>query len=281
MNAPLVTVICICYNHARFVKEALDSVANQTYKNIELIVIDDGSTDGSGKIIKQWIASHPKTTLLLNAKNLGYCKTFNKAFTISKGSFCIDLAADDILLPNRIEEGLRELADAGPEYGVNFSDAEHIDESGNFIRLHSDKYPHNTIPSGDIYKHVINRYFICSPTMMFRREVVEYLNGYDESLAYEDFDFWVRASRKYRFIYTPQVLLKKRSVSNSMSKNQFKRSGNQRFSTFRVCRKIKDLNRNRDEVNALRTRIWYELKVCVRLLDFRLGFAYLQLLRSL
>ena len=64
MSAPLVTVICICYNHARFVKEALDSVVNQTYGNIELIVIDDGSTDGSGKVIKQWIASHPKTTLL-------------------------------------------------------------------------------------------------------------------------------------------------------------------------------------------------------------------------
>lgn len=281
MNTPLVTVICICYNHARFVKEALDSVANQTYGNIELIVIDDGSTDGSGKVIKQWIASHPKTTLLLNAKNLGYCKTFNKAYTISKGSFCIDLAADDILLPNRIEVGLSELADAGPEYGVNFSDAEHIDESGNLIRLHSDKYPHNTIPSGDVYKHVIDRYFICSPTMMFRREVVEYLNGYDESLAYEDFDFWVRASRKYKFIYTPQVLLKKRSVSNSMSANQFKRSGNQRFSTFKVCRKIKDLNRSSEEVNALRTRIWYELKVSVKLFDFRLGLAYLQLLRSL
>lgn len=281
MNTPLVTVICICYNHARFVREALDSVANQTYSNIELIVIDDGSTDGSGKVIKQWIAGHPKTTLLLNAKNLGYCKTFNKAFTISKGSFCIDLAADDILLPNRIEVGLRVLADAGPEYGVNFSDAEHIGETGNFIRLHSDGYPHDTIPSGDIYQHIINRYFICSPTMMFRREVIENLNGYDETLAYEDFDFWVRASRKYKFIYSPQVLLKKRSVSNSMSQNQFKRLSSQQLSTLKVCQKIKDLNRTPEEVKALKRRIWYELKVSLRLLDFKLGFAYLQLLISI
>ena len=281
MSAPLVTVICICYNHARFVKEALDSVVNQTYGNIELIVIDDGSTDGSGKVIKQWIASHPKTTLLLNARNLGYCKTFNKAYAISKGSFCIDLAADDILLPNRIEVGLKTWVDAGPDYGVNFSDAEHIDEQGNFIRLHSSKYPHNTIPSGDIYKQIIDRYFICSPTMMFRREVVEHINGYDESLAYEDFDFWVRASRKYKFIYSHQVLLKKRSVLNSMSMNQFKRSGNQRLSTFKVCQKIKDLNRTPEEVKALRRRIWYELKVSLKLLDFQLGLAYLRLLRSL
>jgi glycosyltransferase involved in cell wall biosynthesis len=281
MNTPLVTVICICYNHARFVEEALDSVANQTYNNIELIVIDDGSSDGGGKVIKQWIASHPKATFLLNAKNLGYCKTFNKAYAISKGAFCIDLAADDILLPNRIEAGLKALTEAGPEYGINFSDAEHIDESGNFIRIHSDKYPHDSIPSGDIYKDVIDRYFICSPTMMFRREVVEHLNGYDESLAYEDFDFWVRASRRYKFIYSPQVLLKKRSVSNSMSRNQFKRSNSQQLSTLKVCQKIKDLNRTPEEVKALKRRIWYELKVSLKLLDFQLGLAYLQLLRSM
>ncbi|MBK7653702.1 MAG: glycosyltransferase [Flammeovirgaceae bacterium] len=63
MSAPLVTVICICYNHARFVEATLDSVINQTYKDIELIVIDDSSTDGSSKIIKRWIANHPETTL--------------------------------------------------------------------------------------------------------------------------------------------------------------------------------------------------------------------------
>ena len=144
MNSPLVTVICICYNQSRFVEEALDSIVSQTYKSIELIVIDDGSTDGSVKVIKNWISIHPETTLLINATNLGYCKTFNKAFGISTGSYCIDLAADDILLPNRVEDGLKSLSEAGNEYGVTFSDAEHVDEQGNFIRLHSQKYPHNT-----------------------------------------------------------------------------------------------------------------------------------------
>jgi glycosyltransferase involved in cell wall biosynthesis len=225
MNNPLVTIICICYNHARFVEQALDSVAAQTYDNLELIVIDDGSSDGSVKVIKRWIANHPNTTLLINATNLGYCKTFNKAFAISKGSFCIDLAADDMLLPDRVEVGVKTLTVAGADYGVTFSDAEHVDEAGKFLRLHSEKHPQGSIPSGDVYKDVIGRYFICSPTMMFRREVVEHLNGYDESLAYEDFDFWVRAARTFKFIYSPCVLLKKRSVANSMSKNQFTRAG--------------------------------------------------------
>ncbi len=278
MNSPVVTIICVCYNQARFVVEALDSAINQTYKPIELIVIDDGSTDGSVKVIKHWISKHPETTLLINATNLGYCKTFNKAFGISTGSYCIDLAADDILLPNRVEEGLKSLTDAGTDYGVTFSDAEHVDEQGNHVRFHSDKHPHDSIPSGDIYCSVIDRYFICSPTMVFRREVVEYLNGYDESLAFEDFDFWVRASRKFRFIYSPTVLLKKRSVPDSMSKSQFKRSGAQRWSTFKVCQKIKELNKTPEEVAALKRRLMYELKLSLRMVDLRLAGAYFKLL---
>ncbi len=281
MNAPLVTVICICYNQARFIVQALDSVIAQTYNNIELIVIDDGSNDGSAKVIKRWIANHPNTTLLINATNLGYCKTFNKAFAISKGSFCIDLAADDVLCSDRVETGVKTLTDAGPDYGVTFSDAEHVDEEGNFLRIHSNKHPHNTIPSGDVYKDVIDRYFICSPTMMFRREVVERLNGYDENLAYEDFDFWVRAARRFKFIYSPLALVKKRSVANSMSKNQFTRSGDQRWSTLLVCEKIKKLNQTPEEEQALKRRVWYELKVSLKLLDFRLGFEYMKLIRTL
>jgi glycosyltransferase involved in cell wall biosynthesis len=281
MSTPLVTIICVCYNQARFVEAALDSVINQTYNDIELIVIDDGSTDGSPKIIKRWIANHPETTLLINATNLGYCKTFNKAYKISKGEYVIDLAADDILLPNRVEVGIKVFMKAGQDYGVTFSDAEHVDEQGTLLRLHSDKYPHHTIPSGDIYKDVIDRYFICSPTMMFRRSVIDHLSGYDELLAFEDFDFWIRASRKFKFIYTPEVLLKKRSVSNSMSKNQFKKSSTQRWSTLRVCQKIKELNVTNEETDALKQRVRYEIKLSLRLLDVRLGVAYFKLLQSL
>jgi glycosyltransferase involved in cell wall biosynthesis len=281
MSTPLVTIICVCYNQARFVEAALDSVINQTYNDIELIVIDDGSTDGSPKIIKRWIANHPETTLLINATNLGYCKTFNKAYKISKGEYVIDLAADDILLPNRVEVGIKVFMKAGQDYGVTFSDAEHVEEQGTLLRLHSDKYPHHTIPSGDIYKDVIDRYFICSPTMMFRRSVIDHLSGYDELLAFEDFDFWIRASRKFKFIYTPEVLLKKRSVSNSMSKNQFKKSSTQRWSTLRVCQKIKELNVTNEETDALKQRVRYEIKLSLRLLDVRLGVAYFKLLQSL
>jgi glycosyltransferase involved in cell wall biosynthesis len=280
MPSPLVTVICVCYNQARFVTEALDSVINQTYANIELIVIDDGSSDGSGKVIKKWMKCHPDSTLILNGNNLGYCKTFNKAWSISKGMFIIDLAADDLLLPNRIERGVRTLEQAGSEYGVTFSDAVYIGEEGNQLKRHSERFPHEIIPQGDIYKELISRYFICSPTMMYRKSVLEALSGYDESLAFEDFDFWIRASRNFKFIYSPEVLVKKRMVSTSMSSKQFNRSSPQRWSTLEVCKKIKLLNRTREENRALKKRLFYEIGISLRSFDVTLAYSFWKLMRS-
>jgi len=281
MPTPLVTVICVCYNHSRFVNEALDSVINQTYPNIELIVIDDGSTDGSGKVIKKWVMGHPQVTFILNAKNIGYCKTFNKAWHISKGDLIIDLAADDILIPERVELGVKLLEQGGVDFGVTFSDAVYINEQGKELSRHSDKYPHETVPQGDIYKEVIERYFICSPTIMFKRSVLTSLQGYDESLAFEDFDFWVRASRNFRFIYSPEVLVKKRIVDSSMSASQFDKSSPQRWSTHTVCEKIKFLNKTAEENNALKKRLRYEIGVSLQAFDFKLVRAFWKLYRSI
>jgi glycosyltransferase involved in cell wall biosynthesis len=280
MTQPLVTVICVCYNQSRFVNEALDSVVNQLYSNVELIVIDDGSTDGSGKVIKKWMVNHPEATLILNGKNIGYCKTFNKAFRVARGKFIIDLSADDVLMPSRVEQGVRLLNQSGEEYGVTFSDAQFIDEQGNPIGLHSEKYPHETIPQGDLYREVIKSYFICSPTMMIRKIVLDELEGYDEALAFEDFDFWIRASRNFKFIYSPEVLVKKREVATSMSRQQFKRSNPQRLSTLEVCKKIKLLNRTENEHQALKKRLIYEVGISLRSLDITLAYSFWKLLRT-
>ncbi len=280
MTSPLVTVICVCYNQARFVVEALDSVINQTYANIELIVIDDGSADGSGKVIKQWMGNHTQATLIMNGKNIGYCKTFNKAFKISKGEFIIDLSADDVLLPNCVEEGVGLLERAGEDFGIAFSDALYINEAGNPVRIHSEKYPHATIPSGEVYKDLIERYFICSPTMMLRKAVLDSLGGYDELLAFEDFDLWIRASRNFKFIYSPTVLVQKREVMSSMSAKQFERTNPQRWSTLEVCKKIKLLNRTAKENAALKRRLFYEMRISLKSFDFTLAYSFWKLLRS-
>jgi glycosyltransferase involved in cell wall biosynthesis len=269
-----VTVICLCYNQERFVKEAILSVLNQTYQPVQLLVVDDASTDNSARAIKEMVALHPEIVFLQLGRNLGNCKAFNYALKYAEGDYLIDLAADDVLLPERVSKGVAALNEAGSEYGVNFSDAYWMREDGSLKYRHSERFPHATVPQGNIYQELIERFFICSPTVLFRRAVIEALNGYDESLAYEDFDFWIRSSRIFLYCYTPEVLVKKRVVRNSMSQKQFSLFSSQLRSTFRVCEKIMALNKSADEQRALGRRILYEMKVALRLLHLPLLVKY-------
>lgn len=278
MPAPLVTVICLCYNHARFVQEAIQSVLNQNYSNIQLIIVDDASSDTSVEAIKRMLAVHPTVEFLPLPANLGNCKAFNRGLELAKGEFLIDLAADDVLLPDRIETGVRELLAAGKAYGVHFSDAELISDSGDYLGLHSARFPHHTIPQGDIYKDLIGRYFICPPSMMFTREVITQLGGYDETLLYEDFDFWIRSSRRFKYIYSPTALVKKRMTGEAQAKKQFIFFSNFSNSTFKVCEKILELNQSVEEQKALKKRILYEIRLNLRLLNFGIVAKYFFLL---
>jgi glycosyltransferase involved in cell wall biosynthesis len=216
--------------------------------------------------------------VLLLKKNIGSCKAFNRGLTLAKGDFIIDFATDDMLLPTRIETGVRELDEAGPQAGVHFSDAQYIDENNNPLYVHSDKHPHASIPQGNIYKDIIQRYFICPPTLMMRKTVIDFLGGFDERLLYEDFDFLVRSSRNVDYCYSRQVLVNRRIVKGALSSKQFTFFSRHARSTYHVCLKILDLNKNKQEQQALNKRIYYELKVNIRYLNLRLVLKYLWLL---
>lgn len=265
---PLVSVICVCYNHERFVAEAVLSVLNQSYQNIELIVVDDCSTDNSVDIIRKM-----NVTLIALQENKGYCAAFNEGWKACKGDYVIDLAADDELLPDRVKTGVDEFSKRDETYGVQFTDA--LYSTG---YRQSDRFPNP--PQGDLYTELIKKYFICAASMMSRRSVLTKLDGYDASLAYEDFDFWIRSSRQFKYFYTPEVLVKKRVVKGSMSEQQFKRGNVQQLSTYRVCEKIKLLNKTSIENKALRERIWYEIRQSIVRMDLSLATKYFHLLKS-
>ena len=122
-SLPLVTIVCLCYNQKEFVKAALQSAITQTYPNIEIIVVDDASTDGSRTEIESFLKDHPEIIFITLEQNVGNCTAFNLAFAQSKGKYFIDLAADDLLLPVRVEMGVADLEMADQSYGVHFSDA--------------------------------------------------------------------------------------------------------------------------------------------------------------
>jgi glycosyltransferase involved in cell wall biosynthesis len=264
---PLVSIVCLCYNHERFVREAVESAVNQTYPNIQIIVVDDASMDNSKSIIKEIAAKHPTIEVIFSERNLGNCAAFNLALKNVKGEFVVDFATDDVMVAERISNQVDFFKTLDASYGVVFSDATYIDEGGNFIRNHFDylmtKGLVRQIPEGDVYKNVISTYFIPSPTMLVRKQVMDDLNGYDEQLSYEDFDFWIRSSRKFKYAFQNERLTKIRKSRSSMSTGWYKQGDAQLHSTYLVCKKILSMNRSEEENKALAARLKYEIRQSV------------------
>jgi glycosyltransferase involved in cell wall biosynthesis len=277
-SQPLVSVICLCYNHERFVREAIQSVFDQTYPNVELIVVDDKSTDNSVAVIREVLKDHPAVKFIQHSENQGNCKSFNEGWRLGKGEFFIDLAADDVLLKDRIEIGVRDFSTRDSTYGVQHGDVAYMTEDGVIFSRHSEDY---AAGEGDIYVEVVKRYFIASESLLIRSNVLEKLGGFDETLAYEDFDFLVRSSRHFKYFYTHHLLIHSRIVRGSMSEKQFEKGNPQQLSTYKICEKILALNRSTEEDKALKKRIWYEIRLSLRLFDFGLARKYLNLMKRL
>lgn len=286
-NSPLVSIICLCYNHAKFVEETLNSVLAQTYQNIELLIADDYSSDDSKIVIENWLIKHPQATFIANDSNIGNTKTFNKLLQLAKGNYIIDLAADDVLLPHCIEKQLYTFQNTKLEnVGIVYGNAELISEENKPLGYYYELDQNGTIaklpPSGDIYLSVLSQsHKICSVSSLIKREVLDNLGGYDENLAYEDLDLWMRASRIYHFGFIKDVLIQKRMVTNSLG-NQFFNRFNTRTrqinrSTFQIIKKVMQLNKTKEENKALLKRVHYEMIKVWKTADYSLFLRYIPL----
>lgn len=276
-----VAVICLCFNQEKYVEEAMTSVLAQTYPT-ELIVVDDASTDHSVEKISAFIKQHSEVNIqtLFFEKNVGNCKAFNSAVELTNADYIIDLAADDILLPDRVEEGVKNM-ESNPKIAINFSNANYINEEGRFIKSHfainEEGESKEKVPQGNLFHHILERYFICSPSMMYRATFFKEIGGYDENLAYEDFDLMLRLSRNHPFSYTDQVLVEKRLLIVSMSTKQYEKGNRQLESTFKICKKAYQMIQNKREKKALLKRIAYEAKQAFIHKRFLLFIAFIKL----
>lgn len=284
MNLPIVTVVCLCFNHEKFVLECLESIENQTYTNIELIVVDDFSQDGSVALIAEYLSNKPHITFLRNTLNLGSTKSFNQALRLAKGTLIMDLAADDVLLQTAIEDLVNGFQvscydNLAAVYGNCIEISERGEKLNYFFDVDGQEKVIQPIKTGDIYMDVIGSgKKTCSATALFRKEVYEKLKAYDEQLFYEDLDLWVRASRIYNFDFIDKIVLKKRIVKNSMGtlfhdKKDLRRRKINR-SSFIIAKKIYDLNQTTPEDRALLQRIHYNLVLNFTLRDWELVLKY-------
>lgn len=192
---PLVSIIMPAYNAAPHIRQAINSFFNQTYKNKELIIVDDTSTDNTNNIIKKIIKSHQNITLLKNSTQLGVAKTRNIALNHSKGEFIGHLDADDLLHKNAISETIKVFQKK--DLALVYSNYKTINQQGKIIQKIKSP-PFNIANIGKIgWRHF----------GMYRKDIALQLNGFNENLiTCSDGDLFTRIGLHYPCQNLPKYL---------------------------------------------------------------------------
>jgi glycosyltransferase involved in cell wall biosynthesis len=201
-NIPLVSIIVPLYNHARYVEATLESFRTEGYPALEVVIIDDGSTDDSFEIARDWLKAHPdafKNVVLQRQENQGITKTLNRLVSLSHGAFITMVASDDLLLPGGIQARLEALQ-ARPDWLSVFGDATVIDDVGKTTRQSALKYINKANIQALEQDHfrseeMILRWAVPGPVLLSRREVYDPVRGvghYDESMVIEDRSLYLR-----------------------------------------------------------------------------------------
>lgn len=184
MNNSRVSVIVPCYNHAQFILETLESLTNQTYESFECIIVDDGSTDNTRELVKNWIEDKIQFKYFFQ-ENSGLSSARNKGITLSSGFYILPLDSDDKISGNYLEKCVSEL-ERNQEIKIAYGEAYFFGNS--FNKWNLEKYKFEDI----LYKNMIH----C--TGLFRKEDWVRVGGYDENLkeGLEDWEFWISILKK-------------------------------------------------------------------------------------
>jgi glycosyltransferase involved in cell wall biosynthesis len=196
---PTVTVLIPTFDRARFLDEAIGSVLEQDYEDLELIVLDDGSTDETPSVLKRFAESHPERFRWTRHDNMGQARTLNRGFEMADGEIVGYLSSDDALLPGAVSK-LAAVFAAEPEVVVAYPAWEYIDEDGESID--------SVMPVEFTLAHAVRMNDpVIGPGGLMRRSVVDEVGGWDPEIRYSaDFEFWLRVSRLGPFRRVPETL---------------------------------------------------------------------------
>jgi glycosyltransferase involved in cell wall biosynthesis len=199
----MVSVIIPVYNAEMYLRESIDSVLKQTFKNYEIIVVDDGSTDGTREIIHQ---SYPMVRYIFQS-NGGPAKARNRGIAEAKGDFIAFQDADDIWLPTKLEKQV-EYFRQHPDIDFTFTENSLFNSNG---ILKSEIGKRKRLMEGDIVRNIFWKSYVATPTVMVRKKVHQEIGGFDESLiTAEDDNLWLRIAIRFKtgLIDEPLVLVR-------------------------------------------------------------------------
>jgi alpha-1,3-rhamnosyltransferase len=226
-NSPLVSIICLSYNHERFVERALRSVIGQTYSNFEIIFIDNNSIDGSFKKGKSILeASNSKFFAVKMDENAGISGGINFGIKqFAKGKYIATLACDDFWDIYNLEEKV-QLFEENQQYGMIYGNGYNYFDDTKEIRL----YYNTPSISGWILKDLLKAPPINPQGILYRHDVIKEMDYFDEKAKVEDRDMWYRIARRYPigYLHTPLTFYRIHT-SNISSNIMYMREGNEYF----------------------------------------------------
>jgi alpha-1,3-rhamnosyltransferase len=195
-NSELVTVGVALYNHEKYIIKCLESIINQTYKNIQLIVIDDGSSDDSYNIAKNYLDSQNtnKNFIIKTRKNIGMCNTLNEIAHLSNGKYISFIGSDDYWADTKIQEQV-DFLETNSNIALVHSNSYIVDNDNNVTSKIDFSNKKN---SGFIFEDIIKGSGgINTPSHLYRTDIYEDIGYYDPDLKFEDTDFWLRLTKKF------------------------------------------------------------------------------------
>ena len=243
-----VSIVLPVYNQANYLKDAIEGVLSQTYKDIELIIINDGSTDGVEKVLDMYV-THPRVKIFIQ-ENQKLPRALNNGFEHATSEFLTWTSADNIMLPNQIEELVRFLKE-NPDADMVFSDYQAIDDRG--LPLNDSTFrPHNQykddhsimrLPNIVTFEnlHDSGDNFI-GPSFMYRRHVAKIIGDYvHDTFGGEDYDYWLRLNSLFTIKHLNKILYKYRVHENTLNAKA------RELNIFENIRRLLDRDKSRRE----------------------------------
>ncbi len=207
-TSALVSIGIASYNNASYLEELLESIRQQTYSAIDLVIVDDCSPDNSAEVITRWLVrtGYP-ATFIQHEKNQGIVRTFSDCRTYAKGEYISLIGSDDVLAPNMIAETVAEFERQGADCGAVYADCRVINSEGaelssSFLHFFDPKFADNP-PQGNLIVPLLTGFYLPALTATMRRSALDQVGEYDLGLYSEDLDMWLRLSRQFSFVYLP------------------------------------------------------------------------------
>lgn len=208
MKHPIISVVMPAYNSEKYIGEAIESILNQTFTDFEFIIINDGSTDNTAKIIKQYAQQDARIKFVNHSKNKGLVGVLNEGLDIATGEYIARMDSDDISLPTRFEKQVKYM-DAHPECGV----------LGTWFKTFGKR---NTVvkhPTIIKLLNILSDEHVGHPTVMLRKSIIDkYQFRYDTNYKHaEDFELWSRMVLLTEIHNLPEILLNYRWADANIS----------------------------------------------------------------